>query len=118
MIVAQPAPVNNSSLRASPIQDMPVERAPGMQAPLKPSFVSPMMPPPPQTPEPAYQDLPQRSPKTYDTGTGEEDHDDSDQHGLVQTAIHRALRRRGSAADITSDNPPLDLLHTLPPTSA
>ncbi len=118
MIVAQPAPVNTSSLRASPIQDMPVERAPGTQIPLKPSFVSPMMPPPPQTPEPAYQDIAQRSPKTYDTGAGEEDHDDSDQHGLVQTAIHRALRRRGSAVDITSDNTLLDIMQSLPPMPA
>jgi len=115
MIVAQPAPVNTSSLRASPIQDMPVERAPGTQAPLKPSFVSPMMPPPPQTPEPVYQDIAQRSPKAYDTGVGEEDHDDSDQHGLVQTVIHRALRRRGSEVDITSDNTLLDIMQSLPP---
>ncbi len=115
MIVAQPAPANASSLRASPIQDMPVERAPGTQAPLKPSFVSPMMPPPPQTPEPAYQDIAQRSPETYGTGAGEEDHDDSVQHGLVQTAIRRALRRRGSEVDITSDNTLLDIMQSLPP---
>jgi hypothetical protein len=118
MIVAQPAPVNTSSLRASPIQDMPVERAPGTQAPLKPSFVSPMMPPPPQTPELAYQDIAQRSPETYDTGAGEEDRDDSDQHGLVQTAIHRALRRRGSEVDITSDNTLLNIMQSLPPMPA
>jgi len=118
MIVAQPAPVNTSSLRASPIQDMPVERAPGTQIPLKPSFVSPMMPPPPQTPEPAYQDIAQRSPNTYDTGAGEEDHDDSVHHGLAQTAIHRALRRRGSEVDITSDNTLLNIMQSLPPMPA
>ncbi len=115
MIVAQPAPVNTSSLRASPIQDMPVERAPGTQAPLKPSFVSPVMPPPPQTPEPAYQDIAQRSPEAYGTDAGEEDHDDSVHHGLAQTAIHRALRRRGSEVDITSDNTLLDIMQSLPP---
>ncbi len=118
MIVAQPAPVNTSSLRASPIQDMPVERAPGTQAPLKPSFVSPVMPPPPQTPEPAYQDIAQRSPEAYGTDAGEEDHDDSVHHGLAQTAIHRALRRRGSEVDITSDNTLLDIMQSLPPMPA
>jgi len=114
-IVAQPAPSSTSSLRASPIQDMPVERALGRQAPLKPTSVSPMMSPPPQTPEPAYQDIAQRAPQTHDTGAGEEDHDDSVQHGLVQTAVHRALRRRGSEVDITSDNTLLDIMQSLPP---
>jgi len=147
MNVAQPAPLNTSSLRASPIQDMPVEQAPGMQTsiagdsskqeyrleqpdnsqravsaqhpavsmPVKPSFISPMMPSPPQTPQPAYQDIIQGSPEPYSTNAGAEDHDDNIHPGLVQTAIHRAIRRRGSEVDITSDNTLLDIVQSLPP---
>jgi len=114
-IAAQAAPIVTSSLRASPIQDMPAERAPGRQAPLKPAFVSPMMPPPPQTPEPAYQDIAQRSQQAYGADAEEEDHDDNVHYGLAQTAIHRAIQRRGSEVDITSDNTLLDIVQSLPP---
>jgi hypothetical protein len=144
---AQAAPINTSSLRASPIQDMPVEQAPGMQTriagdsskqeyrlerpdnsqravsaqhpavsmPVKPSFISPMMSSPPQTPEPAYQDIIQGSPQAYSTSAGEEDHNNSVHPGLVQTAIHGALRRRGSEVNIASDNTLLDIMQSLPP---
>ncbi|HKF39423.1 MAG TPA: hypothetical protein VKB35_21180, partial [Ktedonobacteraceae bacterium] len=64
---------------------------------------------------PAYQDIAQNSPQTYDASAGEEDHDDSVHHGLVQTAVHRAFRRRGSEVDITSDNTLLDIMQSLPP---
>lgn len=143
---AQAAPINPSSLRASPIQDMPVEQAPGMQTriagdsskqeyhlerpdnsqravsaqppavsiPVKPSFISPMMSSPPQTPEPAYQNIIQGSPQAYSTSAGEEDHDDNVHPGLVQTAIHGALQRRGSEVNIASDNTLLDIMQSLP----
>jgi len=117
-IVAQAASIDSSSLRASPIQDMPVERAPGTQVPPKPVFVSPMMPPPPQTPEPVYQDIAQRSQQAYGADAEEEDHDENVHYGLVQTAIHRAIRRRGSEVDVTSDNTLLDIVQSLPPMPA
>jgi len=142
-----PASPDTSSLRASPIQDMPVEQAPGMQVriagdsskqenrlerpvnlqraasvqrpaasmPVKPSFISPMMPSPPQTPEPAYQDILQGSPEPYNTSASEEDYNNDIHSGLVQTAIHGALQRRGSEVDITSDNTLLDIMQSLPP---
>jgi hypothetical protein len=144
---AQAAPINTSSLRASPIQDIPVERVPGIQTgmagdsskqeyrlerpdnsqraasaqhpavsmPVKPSFISPMMSSPPQTTEPAYQDIRQGLPGAYNTNAGEEDHDDSVHPGLVQTAIHGALQRRGSEVNITSDKTLLDIMQSLPP---
>jgi len=123
MEVTRPPFTNASSLRASPIQDMPLERTGGAQypaastqspAPVRPVPASPMISSSPQTM--GYHDTDSgTTSKRYAISASEEGHHESTHLGLIQASIQGALRRHQGEVDITSDNTLLDIMQSLPP---
>jgi hypothetical protein len=98
MEVRRPPFTSTSSLRASPIQDMPLERTGG-----------------PQTGHVAEQSKQEYRPERPDGMPYTAQSPAASTQSLIQAGIQEALRRRQGEVDITSDNTLLDIMQSLPP---
>jgi hypothetical protein len=94
MEVTRPPLTSTSSLRASPIQDMPLERTGGAQTG--------------HMAEQSKQEYRHERPDGMP-------HPAASTQSLIQTGMQGTLRRRQGEVDITSDNTLLDIMQSLPP---